>query len=107
MDKIIKAFCCEPMELLVEDLDCPLKYRSWTRQYVLTIPQDYLSENEVCVSFTITHCPRCGAQLPSNLIEEWFNLIEEKFGIKGLFDERTKDLPQEFKTDEWWKKRGL
>jgi len=96
------------MESLNGDHDCPLKYRPWLRQYVLTVPVRYLQKNEVCVSYTITHCPRCGAALPPNLVDQWFDIVEKEFGIIDTWDdEQMKNLPQEFKTDEWWKKRGL
>ncbi len=103
----MEKYCCEPVELLIANPDCPLKYRAWTRQHILTIPQDYLKENEVCISFKISYCPRCGTKLPENLTDAWWDIIEEKFGISELFDERLKDLPEEFKTDAWWKNRGL
>lgn len=91
----------------MENVDCPLKYEACTRRYFLTVPSDYLKKNEIAASFVITYCPRCGAKLPSNLADTWFKIIKKEFKISGILDERIKDLPQEFKTDEWWKKRGL
>lgn len=95
------------MQSLTEDLDCPLKYEANKRHYILDVPQRYLKKNEARITFTITYCPRCGAKLPEDLVDKWWDIVEEKFGIDGLFDKRIKDLPEEFKTDEWWKKRGL
>jgi len=81
---------------------------SWTRDYILTVPQDYRKKDEVCVSFNISHCPRCGTKLPHSLAEEWSEIIEREYGITDDWDEeQLSRLPQEFKTDEWWKKRGL
>jgi len=100
-------FCCTPMALLVEDPRCPLKYHAPTRRYLLTVPSSYLKKNEIGMSYLITNCPRCGTKLPPSLADQWFKIIKKEYQIEGALDERIQDLPQEFKTDEWWKKRGL
>jgi len=53
--------------------------------------------------YTIEYCPWCGSKLPSYLGSEHIDAIEEA-GYTGFDDP---NLPEEFKTDEWWKKRGL
>jgi hypothetical protein len=55
------------------------------------------------------YCPWCGTKLPENLREEWFETLEREYGIEtdiGEARDRT-DIPQEFWSDEWWKKRSL
>ena len=53
----------------------------------------------------ITHCPWCGSELQKTLRDKWFELLEEIIpDFDGFADPR---IPDEFKTDEWWKKRGL
>jgi hypothetical protein len=59
----------------------------------------------------INYCPYCGKKLPSELGDDWIEVIKSEFG-KDFFCEDDaewfeKELPPEFKTDEWWKKRGL
>lgn len=59
----------------------------------------------------IEYCPFCGHKFEKDLIEEyWEYLIEcagqEYYPIDENYDPN-KPLPEEFKTDEWWKKRGL
>lgn len=64
----------------------------------------------ICV---IDYCPYCGQKLPNSLREEHYSTIYKELGEKYLrSDEDTYDdfmnrLPEEFQTDEWWKKRGL
>lgn len=50
----------------------------------------------------IRFCPFCGHEFPKSKREEYFNLIYNELKITSL-----NDLSEEFKTDEWWKKRGL
>ena len=62
-------------------------------------------------SISISNCPFCGAKLPENLIDERWDTIMNELGSDYLPDDEgnppKKELPEEFKTDEWWKKRGL
>jgi hypothetical protein len=54
-------------------------------------------------------CPWCGSKLPKTLMREMFDTIEKEYGIPRLeadIDNYT-NVPDEFKTDEWWRKRGL
>jgi hypothetical protein len=96
------------MILLIEDPLAPIKYASEIRSYALTIPACYRKKNEICVSFMITHCPRCGTKLPRDLADEWSEIVRRDYHVTDeLDDEQFKQLPQEFKTDEWWKNRGL
>jgi hypothetical protein len=59
----------------------------------------------------INYCPFCGAKLPTNLIDERWSTILDELGPDYLPDDEgnppKKELPEEFQTDEWWKKRGL
>jgi hypothetical protein len=52
---------------------------------------------------TIDFCPWCGIKLPCRLSEMWVDILDE-IGV----DPSEKDqIPDDMKTDEWWKKRGL
>lgn len=59
----------------------------------------------------IKYCPFCGTELPQNLIDERWDTILEELGVDYLTEDDgnppKKELPPEFQTDEWWKKRGL
>jgi len=105
---INKEFCCEQLEALIENPDCPLRYLSYKREYVITVPRSYLKKNEVSMSYAINNCPCCGKAFPQSLSDEWYDIVEEKFGITDFFDKKQlKKITKDFKTDEWWKKRGL
>ena len=58
-------------------------------------------------------CPFCGNRLPDEgLIEDaWYTCLENEFGLsydpKDNWEQFFESVPEEFKTDEWWIKRGL
>ena len=59
------------------------------------------------------YCPFCGAKMPTNLSisdeygnDPYSDAIEKAVG-KDYCDITEDEIPEEFKTDEWWKKRGL
>ena len=53
----------------------------------------------------LRYCPHCGARQP-NLALIYEDALEEAVG-KEFCDIKPEEIPEEFKTDEWWKKRGL
>lgn len=79
-----------------------MSFRPHTKSYRLILGGTSLGMYQI-----ITFCPWCGAKLPKSLGKEWCQLIKEEFGIEDIFKEEWDKLPQEFKTDEWWRKRGL
>ena len=52
------------------------------------------------------YCPFCGAELHKYLLEEYRDELEKAVG-KEYCDIKEDEIPEEFKSDEWWKKRGL
>ena len=51
------------------------------------------------------YCPNCGTKLPS-YSEEYCDTLESVLD-KDYCDITEDDIPEEFKTDEWWRKRGI
>lgn len=54
----------------------------------------------------LNFCPFCGTKLPDNLYNKYPDELEKAVG-KDFCDITEDEIPEEFKTDEWWKKRGL
>ena len=96
-------FCCKPFEysLVNEDDSGNIIYVPSTRVYAV-------SGNPPAV---IKYCPFCGSKLPDELYDKRYEFIGKELGKEYLSDDDgnppKKELPQEFQTDEWWKKRGL
>jgi hypothetical protein len=92
-------FCCEDMQRLVGNQRTSVTYKAIDRRFVI----------EGDLGLEMDYCPWCGTKLPENLREEWFETLEREYGIEtdiGEARDRT-DIPQEFWSDEWWKKRSL
>jgi hypothetical protein len=93
-------YCCEDMMYAVEGGHFPgepsvICYSPAERLFGLVIggnPQN---------QWILIYCPFCGKKLPKDLIDEHFDAVRDNTG-KPL-----DPIPEEFQTDEWWKKRGL
>ncbi len=106
--------CCFSMDSALDQDEI----RSWgevieydlsTRSYHFLLYEN----NKYCgTRYTLKYCPWCGKKLPDSLDEQWEEILENEYGITSKnwdaaeWNDET-DLPEEFKTDEWWKKRGL
>lgn len=105
---INNGFCCERMEIVVGDIDCPLRYIPNLRYYGMSAPKPLLKKNQGWPGYMIDFCPYCGTRLPKDLVDERFAILEKEYGIIDPYDAKQKKrIPKEFETDEWWKKRGL
>jgi hypothetical protein len=94
-------YCCTDMMFAVEGNRFPneppvILYQPSWRSYGLVIGGDPDDQ------FFLSYCPFCGIKLPENLTDEHFDAIRDPKTGKVL-----DPLPEEFQTDEWWKKRGL
>jgi hypothetical protein len=95
--------CCELMTEFLEDPRIPLFYRPYLREYYMPMKRTTTIQ---CIFF----CPWCGIRLPKDLSNEFFDIFYDELKlrlVKNLGTLETPGLPEEFKTDEWWKKRGL
>jgi hypothetical protein len=48
----------------------------------------------------IQFCPWCGTRLPESKRERWLRELK----AIGIEDPLSPDVPEEFKSDEWWRK---
>lgn len=96
--------CCWETDVAVQDYPdnvSPCSYNPKFRGYYLTARFGHGGEQ-------IQYCPRCGKKYPKELSDEWFDILEQEYGLDNpnALDQRDR-VPKEFWTDEWWKKRGL
>lgn len=105
-------FCCDALQRCIDDEQ--MIYDRITRSVEFYINDkiwtgyDDFSAKKIC-----RYCPFCGTKLPKSLygIDEngndpYADALEEAVG-KEYCDITKDEIPEEFKTDEWWKKRGL
>jgi len=54
----------------------------------------------------IAFCPFCGHRFNESKRYKFFELLENELHY-GDLEISNGDIPEEFKSDEWWRKRGL
>jgi len=92
--------CCELMSQFLLDPRIRINYFKKFRGYYLDTTSGAYQ--------TIFHCPFCCSKLPQNLMEEYYKILEKEYNIDDPHDEEQENIiPEEFKSDEWWKKRNL
>lgn len=87
---------CKDMNFFVKSKKDPINYNPVFREYFIELK----GQNNI---ITFAYCPWCSKELAS-LRDMFFKVIFEELGLSGEEDPK---LPEEFRTDEWWKKRGL
>ena len=102
-------YCCDAFWDYVEDGN--IEYNPVFREYIFFIKNTVRgpgSKEDLFRPSVIIYCPYCGTKLPTNLCagDEYYDALEEALG-KEFCDITEDEIPEEFKTDEWWKKRGL
>lgn len=105
-------WCCN--KLSAEALEIKSKNRKVNHSIIYDEPwRDFAIKciyNEVGdgnMVIEIIYCPWCGTHLPISLADTWYNVLEQEYNIKDPTHHDRDKVPPEFKTDEWWKKRGL
>lgn len=93
---------CKDMTIFLDNPEDPISYNPIFREYYIPLPLQHRI-------ITFCFCPWCGIELPTILRSDFFDTLEKEFGIETNIAECKEDkrIPSEFKTDEWWKKRGL
>jgi hypothetical protein len=67
-----------------------------------------LYKGKITAIQVLDYCPWCGNKLPGYLRNEWFETLAKEYNLDDPDSkEQAKLIPEEFHTDEWWKKRGL
>lgn len=84
-----EQYCCDTFKCMDKD------YCSYKRIFYLD-----------CLP--INFCPGCGKELPQSLDNEWKEVLMKEYGIEedhcSIWNPM---VPEEFKSDAWWKTRGL
>lgn len=103
MENTKKTFCCERIEQAILSEDSPIEYVPVFREHKIRCVFN------VIVCERIDFCPWCSYVFPKGLRNEFMRIVKRDYyitdGILDIFE--NKDLPEEFKSDEWWKNRGL
>ena len=106
--------CCERMDFFLEEERVAIYYNPVYREYFIRLWSFPKAKH------VIYACPWCGHKFSPSLIEKYFQILDSEYKIvycdysEKYFKDDTEyehetevDVPKEFKSDEWWKKRGL
>ena len=93
-DDIPCVHCCELMDDFIKDTRIPIDYRPRFREYYIPLKRSGAIQ---CLFF----CPWCGTKLPKSLRKAWCNKLRS-LGFEDPFDD---DIPDEYKSDIWWRQR--
>lgn len=96
--------CCGAMEQFAgkgsrEEL---IEYNAFSREYHFLLNGPSLGMHT-----EFFYCPWCGKKLPESLFEEWSKVIKENYGWDRVHAEEWERLPEKFRTEEWWREKGL
>ena len=97
-------YCCDRMKGIMESRKYDMCYDKQFSQYLCT-------RRDGGVKWYWDFCPFCRTSIKSKS-EQYDKVLLKEFGISTKedgfdFDTVLERLPDEFSTDEWWKKRGL
>jgi len=110
-----KDHCCKAMAFFLDEEKVAVFYNDIYREY-------YLGRSSFTdIRHVIYYCPWCNNKLPISLRKVYFDVLYDDYKIfyfppteecskvvsEKEYEEVGCVLPKEFKTDEWWKKRGL
>jgi len=94
--------CCSEMDNILNEKKAYIGYSPKVREYFINLRNDQVA------IYRISYCPWCGEKSPESLRNLWFNILRTKHNLSNpLRKEQENLVPDEFKSDEWWKKRGL
>jgi hypothetical protein len=106
-------FCCNKMKQQSLEISKDIQEKNHTiiydqvwRRYLISFFY-YDSDAAGDMACEILFCPWCGTKLPIELSDNWLEILEKEFGIIDPTCDHQNLISPEFKTDEWWKKRGL
>lgn len=94
----MQEHCCVELSKFLAEGKVSISYSPRFREYAIDLRS---SGGKQLIAF----CPWCGAQLPTPLRDEWYDLVEAQVSaLSGPDDLR---IPEDFKSDKWWRNRDL
>ena len=114
-----RLHCCftlwtELTPITTPDLNSLVIYNPIWKNYSIVLPSFYKNVNRNTQyrsgRSAIYYCSWCGAKF-KDYTDDWYEYLAKDYQIvlkkEESWDNFFKRVPEEFKTDEWWIKRGL
>ena len=96
--------CCSNMARYIQNK--AIDYEPIDRTYGIIYDQDPLKQAPSRIAM-LKYCPWCASNLPKRLHQKIFTVLNNEYGIEDPDLCDFTNVPPEFRTDAWWKKRGL
>jgi hypothetical protein len=114
-EKKVFKHCCEDMDFFLKEKKVAIFYNPIFREYYIRL-RSYIDGKQA-----IYACPWCGYKFPKSLLEIYIDLLQRDYGMSYRvsigeywdfvncvsYSKESDKVPEEFNSDEWWKKRGL
>ena len=103
--------CCDSMNYHAF-IDGDQDSRKSDKQVIVYFPYARKYGIKLDLSYTgwhieIEYCPWCSMELPKKLGEEWCEAVKQDLGIEDVDAEEWAKLPEKYKTEQWWREKGL
>jgi hypothetical protein len=95
---------CKALQLHLKDQRIPLQYDAKLREFYIPL-LDRLSGRGSAIQL-INYCPFCGSRFPTSLRDMYFDELDN-LGIDIGNSDYCQNLPDDFKSDKWWRDKGL
>lgn len=108
----MRNFCCAKMGKEQKEIgdknlkDHSVVYNKRYREFRIYFNEEVEQRDREMIT-EIHWCPWCGAKLPKELWDEWYDILEKEYTIIDPNHTERSKVPLEFLSDKWWKKRGL
>ncbi|HEX4069227.1 MAG TPA: hypothetical protein VHX42_03960 [Candidatus Babeliales bacterium] len=99
--------CCNFMQHFLDDVRMPILFSPVYKEYSIILLDQGKNKTDLLEREIIPHCPWCGTHLRTDLRDKWYEILTKEYQIDPDDEKQKKSIPQEFYSDEWWKKRGL
>lgn len=86
------------MDFHIHEKEKIISYIPEFREYAIKASKSVIQQ--------INYCPWCGKGLPKDLNDQFFDVTSKIMG-RQISLKDLEALPEEFHSDEWWKKRNL
>ena len=90
--------CCDTMYNIIENCKV-IEFVDYTREYDLVTSDKTVK--------ALNFCPFCGQKLDKRLNTEYYDILYNEYGIEYPEANEADKVPEEFKSDKWWRKRDL
>jgi hypothetical protein len=91
-------FCCDKLNLYVSKVSF-VTYIPFLREFSIKVGR--------CVYQSVQYCPWCNKKLPKSLRADFFETLHKEHDLIPELFFLEKEVPEEFRSDAWWKNRGL